>query len=489
MNIIPQEIINEAKNLIKNKFLYEIRNLLKEFTDEVFLSFSNYKYTTLILNFHKKISDLIIKVITYSAKIIDKLFSESEYRKKNFYISKKSVPRTIVDYHGTIYIERNYYVNKDKQSGFFMVDNVFGFEKYKTYTQLVRSLLIKESVCTNVNKACNNTLIYNTNILDCLKSDSNLPSIPRQTVYNWINNLLQPKVAYEQKENKNVLYVMADEKWIHEQIRKSKLNDDDKNKKHYIMTKCFVIFTGAKTKNNRTKLLNRHVFITSSKHPWKELMDEICTIYDFEKVETINLLSDAGNWILSGASELNLYSHNKIIINTCEFHVLQKINRMTNNEELRNKLINVIYNEKDKNKFRNIVNKLIEEKPNRIDKINEYKDYIIKHWNSILNMSTCEIKSSMESHISHCVAEHFGSRPKGYSKDRIENYLKLEECKQNGINILDLILKLIGKKKGEIYKYNEKEVNFAMFNKNTSLLPTYATINPISIVLNKIAYN
>ena len=75
MNIIPQEIINEAKNLIKNKFLYEIRNLLKEFTDDVFLSFSNYKYTTLILNFHKKISDLIIKVITYSAKIIDKLFS------------------------------------------------------------------------------------------------------------------------------------------------------------------------------------------------------------------------------------------------------------------------------------------------------------------------------------------------------------------------------------------------------------------------------
>ena len=114
-----------------------------------------------------------------------------------------------------------------------MVDNVFGFEKYKTYTQLVRSLLIKESVCTNVNKACNNTLIYNTNIRDCLKSDGDLPSIPRQTIYNWINNLLQPKVAYEQKENKNVLYVMADEKWIHEQIRKSKLNDDDKNKKVY----------------------------------------------------------------------------------------------------------------------------------------------------------------------------------------------------------------------------------------------------------------
>lgn len=46
-------------------------------------------------------------------------------------------------------------------------------------------------------------------------------------------------------------------------------------------------------------------------------------------------------------------------------------------------------------------------------------------------MTTCNIKFSMESHISHCVAEHFGSRPKGYSKNRIKNYLKLKEYKQN----------------------------------------------------------
>ena len=58
--------------------------------------------------------------------------------------------------------------------------------------------------------------------------------------------------------------------------------------------------------NKRSKLLNRHIFITSSKTPWKDLMDEICKIYDFEKIKTINLLSDAGNWILAGASELKL---------------------------------------------------------------------------------------------------------------------------------------------------------------------------------------
>lgn len=92
----------------------------------------------------------------------------------------------------------------------------------------------------------------------------------------------------------------------------------------------------------------------------------------------------------------------------------------------------------------------------------------------------------MESHISHCVAEHFGSRPKAYSKDRIETYFKLEECKQNGINILDIILKSLNK--SEDYVYNEKEVSFAIFDRDTNLLHACSIKNPISIILNKLAY-
>lgn len=488
MTIIPQDIINDSKNLIENKFLLEAKYLFKEFTNDLFYNFGEFKYTSTILYFTKKIHELIIKTLEHAIKIIDELFSKSEYRRKHFYINKQNVNRTIVDIYGTLSFSRTYYTNKDKENGFFMIDELFGFEQYKTYSQLVRSLLIKESTNTNVNKACNNSLVYNFNILDNLNKNSNINNIPRQTVYHWIKELVIPKVNYEPIETKETLYVMADEKWIHEQIRLNKLELDEQQKKHYIMSKCFVIFTGISRKNKRSKLLNRHIFITSSKTPWKELMDEICKIYDFEKIKTINLLSDAGIWIISGAHELKLYSHNDIVINTCEFHVLQKINRITTDQELRNKITNLIYNDKNKKEFEKTINEIIDskEKQERKDKITEYKNYIIKHWNSILNMSTCDVKSSMESHISHCVAEHFGSRPKAYSKDRIENYLKLEEYKQNGINILDIILKCINKT--DEYIYNEKEVSFAMFDKNTNLIPACSTKNTISIVLNKIAY-
>ena len=75
----------------------------------------------------------------------------------------------------------------------------------------------------------------------------------------------------------------------------------------------------------------------------------------------------------------------------------------------------------------------------------------------------------MESHISHCLAEHFGSRSKGYSKNTISKYLKLHEYFLNGINIYDLYLKTYNK---EDYVYNEKELNFSMFDKSNSNLPT-----------------
>ena len=119
---------------------------------------------------------------------------------------------------------------------------------------------------------------------------------------------------------------MVDEKWIHEQIRLAILSEEDKKKHHYIMSKCSVTFTGAKTKNKRTELLNRHVFMTTSDNPWKDFIDEIYNIYNFEEIENIYLLSDAGTWILAGKSELKLFSNNNVIVNICEFHVKQYIN-------------------------------------------------------------------------------------------------------------------------------------------------------------------
>ncbi len=195
-------------------------------------------------------------------------------------------------------------------------------------------------------------------------------------------------------------------------------------------------------------------------------MDEIYKIYDFEKLETINLLSDAGSWILSGASELKLYTNNKVVINTCEFHVKLKINRSTTDKELRITIANIIYDNEDKYEFIKEMDKLIEAatKDSRKQKITEYKNYILRHWKGIINMKNSPCKSSMEAHIEHCLASHFSSVPKAYSKSNIETYLKLQEISLNGINILKYYLETYNSSDDYIFN-NEKEVDFSIFDK------------------------
>ena len=349
------------------------------------------------------------------------------------------------------------------------------------YDPIIRGITISDSVNNNPNNASYHSSLDSLDILDSL-SRNKLPIISRQSIYRWIRDSNLKTIKYEPIDNKKTLYVMADEKWIHKQDK------NDTKKKKWIMSKCFVVFTGIKRKGKRSQLIGRHIFITTSSNPYKELMDEICKIYDFEKITTSNLLSDAGNWILAGKDELKLYAHNNVIVNTCEFHVKQKICRSTTDKDLRDKISNAIYDKEDKKEFIRLMDELIDskQKQERKDKITEYKNYIIKHWKGIIAMKYSDIKSSMESHISHCIASKFGSRPKAYSDNYCQTYLNLQEAYLNDINILDYYLKSYNS--NDSLPYNEKEVNFSLFDKSTSNLPCVTSSNPISFVLNNIAF-
>ena len=110
----------------------------------------------------------------------------------------------------------------------------------------------------------------------------------------------------------------------------------------------------------------------------------------FWKTWSNQLIEYAGGWILAGKDELKLYANNNIIVNTCELHVKQKINRSTTDKDLRNKLYKIIYEDEDKTLFKTTMQEIIDSKVSNQGKI----------------------KFSMESHILHCIASKFSSRPK-----------------------------------------------------------------------------
>ena len=481
MNILPQILNYETKSFYINSSLQKIKVKLVKIISSIYKDLSKFKYIDFFLSLQREINLLVKELVVDFISLLDKSYKDSIERKKYYYINKSNVSRTIFTIYGEITFERTLYRNKSNNKDFYyFVDDVLNLESYKLYDPIVRGITISDAVNYNPNNASYHSSLDYFNVLNYLSRNNRVSTISRQSVYRWIRECESPSITYEPIDNRSTLYVMADEKWIHKQDRECT------KKKKWIMSKCFIIFTHIKSKGRRNILKGKHIFITISPKPYKELMDEICKIYDFEKIKTINLLSDAGTWILAGKSELKLYSHNRIVVNTCEFHVKQKICRSTKNKDLREILSNAIYEKEDKKLFIQVMNAIIKsnEKQSRKDKITSYKNYIVKHWKGIIAMKYSSVKSSMESHISHCIASHFGSRPKAYSDKYIQTYLKFQEASLNNINILDFYLKFSCSNK--LYSYNEKEINFSIFDKSKSNLPIRSSANPISIIINEI---
>lgn len=235
--------------------------------------------------------------------------------------------------------------------------------------------------------------------------------------------------------------------------------------RNFIMSKAF---TGIEQKNKRRKLLNKTTFLTTSPNPWTEFMDFICKIYDFSKYKNIKPLSDADTWIVNGISNLKLYPENEVMHCLCEFHVKQKINRITKDKNKARLLINYI-NSDNKRDFIVLVKTITKDKDEKRKKIEGYKKYLIKYWNAFKNMLNSDVRSSMESHISHNVAKYFSYEPKAYSKKKIQPLIKLQEYKLNGINILGLYLKSYKRK--EKITLKKEELNFEIFNNSSSNIP------------------
>lgn len=467
MNIISQDYENELVNFIKNKILEKIIETSSSFVYNI-LHFSNNKYLNWVSDLDYNLRQLFIDILQEAIKFIDDKFRNSEERKKRYHVNIKEDIRNLrIASIGEITITRTYYETKDRKEHFYFIDQLLGLNKFERYDSFFKATTINLAMKTNQKLGGELIGEMYSDMKDLLSEKDN--SISRQTVFNWVKNWNVPKIIYAPIDiDGDTLYIMGDEKYIHEQFRKIINNSEDEDKKKQIMSKCFVCFSGISQKGKRRKLNDRFVFLTKSKSPWNDFLDAVTSVYDFEKIKKIVFLSDAGSWLLSGAPDLKMYPHNKIILCLCEFHVRQKINRITTNQDYRDKL-NEFIDSNDKKGFKNFMLKIKDEKKSdskRLETLNKYENYIVKHWKKIQNMFASPCRSSMESHISHFVASYFSSRPKAYSDDTIEKLLKLQEYKLNGINLTNLYL--TSYKNNEIITIKKEDLDFSIFESNSS---------------------
>lgn len=293
---ITQNLLNVTKKFVFLQLNSQLKNIITNFLDNLLFCFDENKYIKTMLQFEKDVYNLLSHSIKYIVETLDNQFKKSEERISKWNVNKSNVTRTITTIYGDITFNRTYYESKNKEEKFFYIDKLLGLEQYKRYDPIIRCYVIDKAIKTNANKVASYSLDINTPILSQI-NNSTENKIPRQTIYRWIKEweLSNPKYDTIEVPNKK-LFVMAGEKWIREQVHNEQ-NEKGKNKHHYIMSKCFVAFAGIKQKGKRKELIGKHIFITDSKTPWLEFINEISTIYDFEQIEKINFLNDAGNWL------------------------------------------------------------------------------------------------------------------------------------------------------------------------------------------------
>ena len=418
------------KNTIKISIKRNVSNLTDTIVDAIVDSIGNEdnSYVSIVASVQEKEREAICMIIKNTFEEMDRTYKNSAERYKYYVINKSNVPRTITMIFGNITYSRCYYKSRIDGTCHFLLDEMLGLPKGDRYDPIVKAYAIDTYTKTN-QKLSGEITGKQIATISNLFNNNSIYNIPRQSIHNWINNWNEPNIEYEQRETPKVLYIMVDEKYIGCQDK-----DGD------IMVKSFVAFEDIeRVSKNRNKLKNRLIFNAQSDQPWVKFTDLLYKVYDASKLETIYVLSDGGNWITANVSELKVEPHIVIKRLLCEVHFKQSINRITTDKEERKNLIKA-FNEKSKNDFLELLDNYKEKYANRADNIEKNKTYISNNYNAIKDMLAFHIGSSMESHISHIVANPFSSRPKGYSSIKIDKYLKINDYVNNSINIFKLYL-------------------------------------------------
>ena len=96
-------------------------------------------------------NDVTLQFLSYIFKAIDDYFKNSKERKKNFYINKSNIDRTLITIFGELTFSRTLYQNKFTGEYYFYLDDILQLEPYKNYDPVVQALMIRDAALTNPN--------------------------------------------------------------------------------------------------------------------------------------------------------------------------------------------------------------------------------------------------------------------------------------------------------------------------------------------------
>ena len=186
-------------------------------------------------------------------------------------------------------------------------------------------------------------------------------------------------------------------------------------------------------------------------------------------------MGDCAKWIKNFPNShcFNFTSDTKVQFAMDNFHFKQALTLLTTKkyQEVCDALLEYV-NSNNKNDFNMLVEQFKDLNPDRTETIENKQNYILNNWKERQTyIKNPYIKCSMESHISHILADLFIVRPKSYSENGLRKLLKLRLLKVNKVNIRQLYLNQL------IKPPTKKQVNLIKTNANKIIFPTDTKTN------------
>ena len=461
-------IVSQFNDFLLNNFNKYLKNYFSEgyyYTKSS--SFNNY-YS--FINDLDSFSDSFIKdVIKSYFEYIDEVFFNSSYR-KNYCTSNGFYERkNYVTLFGEITFKRRYYFDKLNNEWFFFTDLFLGLPKRKHFDPFVCADICDYSTSNSYSKA--GKLISNK----IGKRTQNNINISRATARNIV--MAMNADIELQKNDKRIerLFVMLDEKFVGSQF-----NDGNDH-----MVKASVVFEDTeleyKTKKkensmDRYRLVNSHVCASIDNNLLNDTIHYIYNTYDTDYIKEIIFMGDCATWIKNFPKShwFNFSSDTKVMFSMDGFHFSQALNNLTTTKypEIKDALQQLV-KENNKENFIELCEQFKDLNPERSETIEKKMNYILNNWNERqLYQNNSYMKCSMESHISHVLADIFTSRPKAYSKKGLRQLLKLRILKINKIDIKELYFQNINthriniKKKQLASQENKRNNNYNIPQEN-----------------------
>ena len=463
MNIITK--LNELITKNFNKFLKNYFNNMN-YVDKQGTVSNYYNF----INDLDSFNDSFIKdVIKGYFEYIDECFFKSSYRrnycKSNGFYERKN----FVTLFGEINFKRRYYYDTKTNEYFFFTDLFLGLPKRKHFDPFVCAEICDQATTESYSKT--GKIISNK----IGKRTSNNINLNRSTIRNIVLAFNPEYNEINELKRVEKLFIMLDEKFIGSQF------NDGKD----FMTKASVIFEDyekeysykkVKNSKNRYKLMNAHACASIDDTLLEDTINYIYNNYDVNYIKEINFMGDCAKWIkeFPKSNWFKFTFDTKVHFAMDNFHFKQALMNLTTkkNEDVYEALLEYV-NNNNKKDFNLLVQQFKDLYPDRVETIENKQNYILNNWNERQTyLNNKYMKCSMESHISHILADLFTARPKAYSENGLRKLLCLRLLKINGINIKELYLNnLINPLK------KNNEINNLKINANKIIFPTDTKTN------------